>query len=146
MRTCSRGITRFANEQVRLGLLTAREASKAATKHILSRSLGNEMVVNVDTSEHQVMAGDVLLLCSDGLHGAVEASEMAAVASHGTDLNTAAHRLVALANDRDGSDNISVQLIRIRSVERVGMYGGGPTSCAEEGWPPNRMTTDPNPK
>ena len=115
-----------SNEQVKLGLLTAREASKASTTHILSRSLGNDMVVNVDTSEHQVMTGDVLLLCSDGLHGAVEASEIAAVASHGTDLNTAAHKLVAIAKQRDGSDNISLQVIRIRSVERVGMYRGRP--------------------
>jgi PPM family protein phosphatase len=114
------------NEQIRLGLLTTREASRAATKHILSRSLGNDMVVNVDTSEHQVMVGDVLLLCSDGLHGAIEASEIAAVASHGTDLNTAAHKLVGIAKQRDGSDNISLQVIRVRSVERVGMYRGRP--------------------
>ena len=106
--------------------MTAREASKATTKHILSRSLGNDMVVNVDTSEHQVITGDVLLLCSDGLHGAVEPSEIAAVASHGTDLNIAAHKLVAIANQRDGSDNISLQAVRIRSVERVGMYRGRP--------------------
>lgn len=115
-----------SSEQVRLGLLTTREASKASTKHILSRSLGNDIVVNVDTSEHQIMTGDVLLLCSDGLHGVVEASEIAAVASHGTDLNTAAHKLVAIAKQRDGSDNISLQVIRVGSVERVGMYRGRP--------------------
>lgn len=115
-----------SSEQVKLGLLTTREASRAATKHILSRSLGNDIVVNVDTSEHQVMTGDVLLLCSDGLHGAVEASEIAALAGHGTDLNTAAHKLVAIAKHRDGSDNISLQVIRIRNVERVGMYRGRP--------------------
>ena len=114
------------NEQIKLGLMTTREASRAATKHILSRSLGNDMVVNVDTSEHQVMAGDVLLLCSDGLHGAVETTEIAAVAGHGTDLNTAANKLVAIAKHRDGSDNISLQVIRIRNVERVGMYRGRP--------------------
>ncbi len=115
-----------SNEQLKLGLLTTREASRASTKHILSRSLGSDMVVNVDTSEHQVITGDVLLLCSDGLHGAVETSEIAAVASHGTDLNTAANKLVAIAKQRDGSDNISLQVIRIRSVERVGMYRGRP--------------------
>jgi len=115
-----------SSEQVKLGLLTTREASRATTKHILSRSLGNDIVVNVDTSEHQVMTGDVLLLCSDGLHGAVEASEIAALAGHGTDLNTAAHKLVAIAKHRDGSDNISLQVIRIRNVERVGMYRGRP--------------------
>ena len=93
---------------------------------MLSRSLGNDLFVNVEINEHQVFAGDVLLLCSDGLHGSVEASEMAALAGHGGDLSTAARRLVDLANERDGSDNISVQLIRIRSVERMGMYRGRP--------------------
>lgn len=115
-----------ANEQVRLGILSAREADGAATRHVLSRSLGTDLFVAVETNDHQVLTGDVLLLCSDGLHGAVEASEMARVVSHIDDLNAAAQKLVALANQRDGSDNISVQLVRVRGVERVGMYRGRP--------------------
>jgi PPM family protein phosphatase len=115
-----------ANEHVRLKLLSREEAAQAGTRHMLSRSLGNELMVNVEVNEHQVFAGDVLILCSDGLHGAVEASEMAAVTSHGGDLAVAAKRLVEIANQRDGSDNISLQLIRVRSVERVGMYRGRP--------------------
>ncbi len=115
-----------ANEHVRLKILSRDEASQAETRHMLSRSLGNNLMVNVEINEHQVFAGDVLLLCSDGLHGSVEASEMAALTSHGGDLSTAAKRLVELANQRDGSDNISLQLIRVRSVERVGMYRGRP--------------------
>jgi serine/threonine protein phosphatase PrpC len=115
-----------AEEQARIGLLTAREASEASTRHVLSRSLGNDLFVNVETSDIQVYPGDVLLLCCDGLYHSVESSEMAAVAGRGADLETAAKRLVDLANDRDGSDNISVQLIRVRSVERVGMYRGRP--------------------
>jgi PPM family protein phosphatase len=70
--------------------------------------------------------GDVLVLCSDGLHGSVGASEIAALCSHGLDLLAAAEKLVALANDRDGSDNSSVQIIRVRNVERMGMYRGRP--------------------
>jgi PPM family protein phosphatase len=113
-------------DQARLGLISAKEAKAASTRHLLSRSLGNDLFVNVEISEHQVLPGDALVLCCDGLHNSVEGSEMAAVAGHGGDLNAAAERLVALANDRDGSDNISVQLIRVRSVERVGMYRGRP--------------------
>jgi serine/threonine protein phosphatase PrpC len=113
-------------EQVRLGLVSAQEAAEGNMNHILSRSLGTELVANVDTNDHQVFAGDVLLLCSDGLHGAVDASEMAALCGHGQDLHQAAVKLVALANDRGGGDNISVQLIRVRNVERMGMYRGRP--------------------
>ncbi len=116
----------IANEHVRLKLLSKEDAAHAETRHMLSRSLGNDLTVKVEVNEHQVFAGDVLLLCSDGLHGSVEASEMAAIAGHGGDLSTAAKRLVDIANQRDGSDNISLQMIRVRSVERVGMYRGRP--------------------
>jgi PPM family protein phosphatase len=116
----------LAGEQMRLGLLSAKEAADSPNRHLLSRSLGTEMFVNVETNEHQILPGDVLVLCCDGLHGAVSPSEIAAVVSHQADLNAAARRLVAVANHQDGSDNISLQLIRIRSVERVGMYRGRP--------------------
>ena len=116
----------LVGEQMRLGLLSAREAADSPHRHLLSRSLGAELFVNVESNEYQILADDVLVLCSDGLHGAVSASEMAAIVSHQADLQAAAHRLVAVANHQDGSDNISVQLIRIRGVERVGMYRGRP--------------------
>jgi len=115
-----------ANEQIRLGIVSSSEASGAGTKHLLMRSLGAELFVNVDVQEHQVLVGDVLLLCSDGLHGSVTASEIAAIAGHAGDLQVAAKRLVDVANQRDGSDNISLQIIRVRGVERVGMYRGRP--------------------
>lgn len=115
-----------AQEQARIGILTAQEAAESSTRHVLSRSLGTDLFVSVETSDIQVYPGDVLLLCCDGMYHSVPPSEMAAVAGHGGDLGAAAQRLVDLANDRDGSDNISVQLIRVRSVERVGMYRGRP--------------------
>ena len=114
------------NDQVRLGILNAKEAADSERRHLLSRSLGSDMFVGVETSEHQVVPGDLLVLCSDGLHGALENEELGSLVARASDLNTAAGRLVALANERDGSDNISVQLIRVRSVERVGMYRGRP--------------------
>ena len=116
----------YANEQVRLGLISEQEAEESPHRHTLSRALGSDLRVSVETNEYQVIPGDVLLLCSDGLHGALPAAEMARLVSDNADLNTAAQQLVALANQRDGSDNISVQLIRVRSVERVGMYRGRP--------------------
>ena len=116
----------MASEQARLGLMSAKEAASAGNRHILTRSLGNDLFVKVDVEEHPVLPGDVLVMCSDGLHGSVQASEIAAVTGHGQELPAAAEKLVALANQRDGSDNISVQVIRVRAVERVGMYRGRP--------------------
>ena len=112
------------NEQARLGLLSAQEAADASTRHLLSRSLGGGLFVDVDTEEHQIFAEDVLLLCSDGLHGSVDEFDIGRIVSHGVNLKGAARELVALANKRDGGDNISVLLIRITGVERVGMYRG----------------------
>lgn len=113
-----------SSEQLRMGLITAREAASAHTSNVLTRSLGCNMFVNVETIEHQLHPGDILLLCSDGLHHSVDANDMVEVIGANAALNKAAHALISLAKQRDGSDNISVQLIRVRDVERVGMYRG----------------------
>lgn len=96
----------------------------AAARNVLTRCLGRELFLNVDTLEINIAPGDVLALCCDGLYTAVTAPEIAATAARHPRLPDAARELVDLANLRDGSDNISVQLIRVRSVERVGMYRG----------------------
>lgn len=115
-----------ANDQARLGLLSSSEVAEAETRHILSRSLGTELSVNAEIDDHQVLPGDTLLLCSDGLHGAISAEDIARVVSETADVELAARRLVALANEKDGSDNVTAQLIRVQNVERVGMYRGRP--------------------
>jgi serine/threonine protein phosphatase PrpC len=114
------------NDQMRLGILSAKDAAQSEARHLLSRSLGNDLFVGVETSDHQIFPGDVFLLCSDGLHGAVKAGEIGEMVTRTPRLHDAANNLVALANERDGDDNISVQLIRVRDVERVGMYRGRP--------------------
>jgi len=115
-----------ANEQLRLGILSKAEADSVPTKHVLTRSLGNGLFVKVDVREVQLQAGDFLMLCSDGLHGALADAEIADTMSRGRDLNAIARNLVARAIEADGSDNVSLQLIAVRSVERTGMYRGRP--------------------
>jgi protein phosphatase len=114
----------FSNEQLKMGVVTAGEAGRSPIAHVLSRALGSHMFLSVDTSEQQIFAGDVLVLCSDGLHNSVNGEDIGRIAGHGAPLDSAADALVELAKERDGSDNISVQLIRVRAVERVGMYRG----------------------
>ena len=109
-----------------MGLLSEEEAATSDRRNILSRSLGANMFVNVELNEHQVLPGDVLLLSSDGLHGSVTAPEIAGIIGQNGSLGEAAKKLVALALEKDGGDNTSVQLIRIKSVERMGMYRGRP--------------------
>lgn len=110
-----------ANEQIRLGI-----AGGGDNRHILSRSLGNELFVNPEVTDVAVQADDRLLLCSDGLHGAVPDPEIAHIVAAATDLSSAARKLIDRANELHGGDNVTVQLIRVRSVERMGVYRGRP--------------------
>jgi protein phosphatase len=129
----ARSLTRdhtMGSEQERLGLISGRGAAEADTRHVLTRSLGGAMFVGADTAEHMVLAGDLLLLCSDGLHGAISSAEMAEIVARSAELEAAARELIDAANASDGGDNVSVQLIRVRSVERIGMYRGRPYKLA----------------
>lgn len=113
-------------EQVRLGILSRQEAAESSNRHLLSRSIGNDLFVGVEMNEVQLQRNDVLLLCSDGLHGVLPETDIVALVLRYENLPSAAEKLVALANQRDGSDNISVQLVRIHDVERTGIYRGRP--------------------
>jgi protein phosphatase len=114
------------NDQRRIGLFTNSEVNKALTRHVLSRSIGTNLFVAPDVSEHNVKFGDLLLLCSDGLHGAVPDDTIARIATAGDSLKDTAQQLTTMANQSDGGDNVSVQLIRVNNVEAVGMYRGRP--------------------
>jgi protein phosphatase len=116
----------MAAEQFRLGILSRAEASAGDNRHLLTRCLGSELFVAADTVTVNVIPGDVLLLCSDGLHGYVTDARMQQLVNSTSDLGSVAARLTAAANDAGGFDNVSVQLARIRSVERMGLYRGRP--------------------
>ena len=116
----------MAAEQFRLGILSQAEASDGDNRHILTRCLGNELFVAADTVTVNVIPGDVLLLCSDGLHGCVPDARIRELIHSTSDLETAASRLIAAANDAGGLDNISVQILRVKAVERMGLYRGRP--------------------
>jgi len=116
----------MVDEQVRLGVITSAEAAVHVNRHMLTRSLGTEMFVAADTLTVNVIPGDVLMLCSDGLHGYVPDAAMQWMLNSAPDLKEAAALLIAAANAAGGHDNVSVQLVRVRSVERMGLYRGRP--------------------
>ena len=116
----------MANEQIRLGILTTAQAQDGDTRHMLTRSLGQEMFVAADTITVNIIPGDTLMLSSDGLHGAVSDDTLRYLLTARERLDAAAEALVSAANDAGGEDNISVQLIRVLGVERMGLYRGRP--------------------
>lgn len=116
----------LVNEQRKMGLISAGEIASSDSRHVLIRSLGPEMFVSPDTTALTLQPGDVLVLCTDGLHDEMSDAEIAAIASQKKDASQIARELVARAVEIDGGDNTTAQVIRVRSVEQVGMYRGRP--------------------
>lgn len=116
----------LVNEQRKAGLISADEIANSDARHVLIRSLGPEMFVSPDTTVLTIQPGDVFVLCTDGLHDEMKEDEIAAIASQKKDAAQIARELVTRAVEIDGGDNTTAQVIRVRSVEQVGMYRGRP--------------------
>ncbi len=97
---------------VEAGELTEEEAAKSERRNIILQALGPDVRVKVDLTYQEVRRGDVLVLCSDGLSGQVKKEEIAEIVARERDLQAAADRLITLANERGGPDNITVILAR----------------------------------
>ena len=104
----------FLQLQLDAGVITPEEAKNSKQKNIVTRALGIEPKVESEIHEHQVQLGDIYVLCSDGLHDMVEGKNIvAALQSPGGNLESAARRLIQMANDNGGKDNVSVILVKI---------------------------------
>jgi PPM family protein phosphatase len=103
-------------EKVRVGILTPQEADASEMQSVLTRAVGTTDSVEVDTDEQVLLAGDFLLLCSDGLTRMVTDPEIASTLLTSSSAQEAAERLVDLANDNGGVDNVSV--IVLHAVEQ----------------------------
>ncbi len=104
-------------ELERSGQLTPEAAERHPQRSIITRALGPEPEVLVDTHTHPAREGDVYLLCSDGLTGMVSDDEMAALVRASATLEEAAAALVKAANQKGGKDNITVVLFRLAEGE-----------------------------
>lgn len=111
-------------EQRKLGLITASEAERSESRHVLTRSLGPELFVTPDTASVALKPDDVLVLCTDGLYGALYPEDIARIASQNKNAETVARELVKYAIEVDGSDNATAQVIQVRAIEPMGMYRG----------------------
>jgi len=105
-------------EQVRRGILTSAEAEESDMQSVLLRALGAQAEIEVDVEEHTLFPRDVLLLCSDGLTRMVTDPEIAGTLQAETNTGQAAENLVALANERGGTDNITVVIVRLEKESK----------------------------
>jgi protein phosphatase len=107
----------LVDELMRQGRLTPEEAVEHPQRSVITRALGPELAVDVDTSSYLGRAGDVYLLCSDGLTTMVGEDHLAAVLLAHPRLREAGEALIAAANEAGGRDNITVVLVRLEEVQ-----------------------------
>jgi len=100
-------------EKVRVGILTPQEADASEMQSVLTRAVGTSSTVEVDTDEQILLVGDFVLLCSDGLTRMVSDPEIASTLLTSATAQEAVERLVDLANDNGGVDNVSVIVLRV---------------------------------
>jgi len=110
-------------------LIDAEEARQLVYRNRITRALGQKPTVVVDYFVHTWQASDVMVLCTDGLTGQVSDAEIAAVVSRCSP-DEAATRLVELANERGGPDNISVIVVRAEP-DALDMQAAPPRASAE---------------
>lgn len=98
----------LVSEQVKRDLISREEAKQSEMKNVLTRAVGVGPEVEVDLDELSLLEGDSLLLCSDGLTTMIDEDQMMAVVATSDDPKSACERLIALANENGGRDNITV--------------------------------------
>ena len=97
---------------VEVGELTEEEAETSERRNIILQALGPDERVKVDLSWQMLQRDDLLILCSDGLSSVVRRADIAEVANSSGDVQDIGERLVALANERGGPDNITIVVVR----------------------------------
>jgi protein phosphatase len=113
-------------EQIDAGLITVEQAAFSSNKNLVTRAVGVEDSVLLETHLHDLMPGDLYLLCSDGLSDMLNDEAISAMMQACESLDTMASALVNAANDAGGKDNISVILVRAI---------GESTSSGRSWWP-----------
>jgi len=138
---------------VEKGVLKPEEAPHHPDANILERAIGTAPTIDLDINNHELLEGDAILLCSDGLHGYVADSQIEALLRNPGTVQETTEKLVRLALERGGQDNVTVQLIRYgarkeaQSVRQTQPVAALPkaetapsgTSARPKQWPPRAV-------
>jgi serine/threonine protein phosphatase PrpC len=106
----------LVDELIRQGKLTPEEAEEHPQRSIITRALGPEPAVEIDTRSFRARDGDIYLLCSDGLTTMIAEARLAEVLRAHPDLHEAGEALIGAANEAGGRDNITVILFRLEEI------------------------------
>jgi serine/threonine protein phosphatase PrpC len=98
------------------GILSSDEIERHPLRNVITKAVGAKEGIDLDTVEHQMEDGDVILLCSDGLHAMINDEQILQVMTpFPASLEEAAAKLIEAANEAGGKDNISVVLLRYKA-------------------------------
>ncbi|HEX7048900.1 MAG TPA: protein phosphatase 2C domain-containing protein [Longimicrobiales bacterium] len=103
----------LVQQLVEAGALAEEEAELSRHRSVILQALGTAPSVEVELTYQETRRGDVVVLCSDGLYRVVQRDEIGAAIAGMADPADAAARLVALANERGGPDNVTVVIVRL---------------------------------
>jgi serine/threonine protein phosphatase PrpC len=109
--------------QVKMSLISKHDAMNSELRGVLTRSIGANPTVQVDYARAVLRSGDIVVQCTDGLHACVTDNEIRDYVSR-MPPDAACDQLSQLAEKRGSEDNISVQVLRVENVQRVGYYRG----------------------
>jgi serine/threonine protein phosphatase PrpC len=112
-------------EQIDAGLITPEQAAFSANKNLVTRAVGVEDTVLLETHLHDVQPGDMYLMCSDGLSDMLDNATLAQLLQTHDELPKAGRALIDAANEAGGKDNIALVLVRV---------AGNPASNAKPWW------------
>jgi PPM family protein phosphatase len=110
-------------ERVRLGVLSETRAKHHPARSTLTRCLGRELIARFDRINEKVMQHDVLMICSDGIHGLLSDSEMAELCV-APSANAVCEGLIEAANSRGSPDNVTAAVARITGTPLPGRVEG----------------------
>ncbi len=102
----------LVDEQVRLGHMTQEDAERSPLKNVITRAIGTQPSVEPEVSELAIQAGDIFLLCSDGLIREVPDDRIAAILRQSKPLKEHCDQLINAANDAGSHDNVTAILVR----------------------------------
>src|SRR5262252_4960143 len=107
----------FSQELLDAGMVTEEEARLLPAKNLVTRALGASAEVDPEVRDYALQAGDLVMMCSDGLTEMISFSEIGAqLSSFNGDVQEVARRLVDMANEAGGRDNVSVVVVGVQEA------------------------------
>ena len=113
----------YVEMQLKLGLISQEDAMASDLRSVLTRTMGQNPIVQVDFSKSTLYSRDCIILCSDGLHGSFMEHEIADAVTRMSPME-ACEYFITNAESRGAEDNISVQVVRVEEVRQTAFYRG----------------------